>query len=199
MVVHGHQLHRPRTNTAVDVVAVPQPAAAAAPTAPLLAAALSPLVEGSSESSPASSPDATTSAATSADSAPAATAGPAAAPPQGPQAALERFAAVGSASPTTGAHHGAAHPEASHHHHDSGHGAATRRGSLLSKLAHKAGGGKAKRHLEALQLLGVGTPVETVLLAAVILFGLAVLVMTTVQSVKEAIEPPGDVPAICKA
>lgn len=48
-------------------------------------------------------------------------------------------------------------------------------------------------------MLGVGSAPETVLLWLVAAFGLVVLVMTTVQSVREAIAPPGDVPAVCQA
>lgn len=74
------------------------------------------------------------------------------------------------------------------HHHGNNHGG-------RRENAAKA---KAKKHLEALQLVGVGSTAETVLLWAVILFGIAVLVLTTYSSVQDALHPEPQ-PAICSA
>jgi len=52
------------------------------------------------------------------------------------------------------------------------------------------------RHAAALLLLGVGTPAETVLLALVAVFGVAVLLATTIASIQSAINPEVE-PGVC--
>lgn len=69
---------------------------------------------------------------------------------------------------------------ASHHHHHLGHRHATV-SQYFRHPHHK------NRHLKALQLLGVGSPLETVFLVTVAIFGVCVLFFTTIASIQEAI------------
>jgi hypothetical protein len=87
-------------------------------------------------------------------------------------------------------HHHSHHHSRRHHH----HGGASRRHHDTAPHAKRKG-----RHLEALQLLGVGNPAETVFLWLVAAFGVAVLVLTTVQSVQEAAGTVASTePAFCR-
>ena len=71
---------------------------------------------------------------------------------------------------------------------------AGRRGSIIAHIAQR------RRHMVALQLLGVGSRTETAFLLAVVVFGVVSLVMTTAQSLLQA---SGAVsyaqPAVCTA
>ena len=73
-----------------------------------------------------------------------------------------------------------------------------RKGHRASIIMHVA---QRRRHMVALQLLGVGSRAETAFLLAVVAFGVAVLLMTTTQSVLQATGAagPSDQSAVCKA
>lgn len=70
-----------------------------------------------------------------------------------------------------------------------------RRASIITHVAQR------RRHMVALQLLGVGSRAETAFLFAVVAFGVAVLLMTTTQSILQATGAagPDDQAAVCKA
>jgi hypothetical protein len=90
-------------------------------------------------------------------------------------------------------HAAAAHPHPDHPHthaHSRGRNPTRRRGSAFpgKRLLDTA---RRSRHMQALHLLGVGTPVETAFLLLVVLFGLVVLFMTTIQSVQAAMSSGG--------
>jgi len=99
-------------------------------------------------------------------------------------AAPPTAAPTGPTLPTDGAaivHHHSHHNP--HHHPHHRHHATSSRRRDVDKAGHAMRKG---RHLAALQLLGVGNVAETVFLWLVAAFGVAVLVLTTVQSVQEA-------------
>jgi len=141
IVVHGHQLHRPRVGTATDVLTSPEPGPHMRPTLP-------PMAE-----------------ATRASPAP-----PHGAPP--PPLGGRRTSITSKSSPAA---------------------AALRKRRMVALRGALT---KHTRHMEALQLLGVGTAVETVFLLLVAAFGVAVLFLTTIQSISEAIHPPEE-SAVC--
>lgn len=74
----------------------------------------------------------------------------------------------------------------------------TRAGRRASIITHVA---QRRRHMVALQLLGVGSPAETAFLVAVVAFGAAALLMTTTQSLLQATGAagPDDQSAVCRA
>ena len=76
-------------------------------------------------------------------------------------------------------------------------GLASRSGWHLHISHHHGHHHRRRRHATALTLLGVGTPLETALLLLVIAFGIAILVLTTVQTIVTAVDGTGPVPAVC--
>jgi len=71
---------------------------------------------------------------------------------------------------------------------------AGRRGSIIAHIAQR------RRHMVALQLLGIGSRMETVFLLAVVVFGVVMLVMTTAQTLLQASGAVSNAqPAICTA